>query len=687
VKKKSFSTEDPHVLVLGISGGLDPVYRPGFLKPNQAHDAAAALVADGEVVSAIEEERLNRVKHTNAVPIDAVRFCLADAGCSLRDVDRLAVSGEESLLDEVCRRHAAFDPAHGAPNVRTLIHRVLAEELGEDVPDARLTFVHHHLCHATSAFRPSGFPSSLVVTIDGIGDRLSGMVLSGRSQRLTTLRELAADASLGDFYSAVTRYLGFGDFDEYKVMGLAPYGDPASARDLFRRMYSLQSHGAYQLYWERLADLASALGPARGSDEPIEQRHMDVAAALQEALDEIVFHLVRYYRETTGHRYLCLAGGVAQNCSLNGKLLASGLFRDMFVQPASYDAGCALGAAWHGSSTLGGRSTAGSRMRHVLFGSDLGGSDAIEPQLARWRGLVEYQRVDDASRAGAELLASGRIIGWAQSRSEFGPRALGNRSILADPRPAENKDLVNAMIKKREAFRPFAPAAIEEEARDYFDIPADASVCAFMTFVVGVRPEQRARLGAVTHADGTARLQTVARETNPRFWKLIAEFKALTGVPVVLNTSFNTNAEPIVDSVDDAVICFLTSGLHRLIVGDFVVSKVDGWQRCVPAMIPAVPAHVALEQRIDHASRAQLRSRCWLVTPVRRREVSPIVFDLLVHGGDRSIAERIDARHLSATVGAAAASELATLWSERLVTLQPAPAGVLAAPALSVAAR
>src|SRR5262249_1296171 len=283
-------------------------------------------------------------------------------------------------------------------------------------------------------------------------------------------------------------------------------------------------------------------------------------ASLQETLEDIAFHTIRYYRQVTGQKRLCLAGGVAHNCTLNGKLLYSGLFDDVFIQPAAHDAGCALGSAMHAYLQAKG-SLSRPRLDHVFWGSDAGADDEIESTLSRWTELVEFEKVDNVAERAAQLLAGGSVIGWVQGRSEFGPRALGNRSILADPRPAENKRVINAMVKKREGYRPFAPSVPEEDAADIF-VPPPMKTAPFMIFVVDVREHQRALLGAVTHVNGSARVQTVSRSTNARYHRLLAEFKALTGVPVLLNTSFNNNAEPIVDSVEDAVVCYLTTGLH-----------------------------------------------------------------------------------------------------------------------------
>lgn len=658
------------MLVLGVSGGLEPIHGSRLLRRQEGHDAAAVLLDDGQVAWAIEEERLTRVKHTNAMPLEAIRRCLRNHGRALRDLDALAIYGREDLLDAICRRHTAANPAQAAPDIRTLIHRTLREEFDDDIPDGRLCFVHHHLCHAMSAFVPSGFEQSLIVTIDGYGDELSGMVLTGRENRVKVLRELGPQKSLGNFYVHTVRYLGFSDFDEYKVMGLAPYGDVSIARDAFVRMYSLLPHGDYELHWDRINDIAADLGPPRQPDAPITQHQMDVAAALQEALEAIIVHLVRYYHDTTGHQHLCLAGGVAQNCSANGKLSALQLFKSVFVQPASYDAGCALGAAWHSYFSQQPAAPRPTRLREVFWGSELGDTDAVARRLEQWNGLLSFECLRDPAAAGARLLADGRILGWAQGRSEFGPRALGNRSIVADPRPAQNKDIVNAVVKKREAFRPFAPAVLEEDARMYFALHECEPAYAFMTFVVDVLPEYRSLLGAVTHVDGTARVQVVSREVNPRFWYLIQQFKALTDLPILLNTSFNNNVEPIVDSVDDVVTCVLTTGLEQAIVGDFLVSKLPGWHTQLSGMHLTVPAHVTLEDRVGPRTRQGTRHACSIGTSDRRRNISPAAFALI----KAAAIEQPPSTSVAATLPPSEVllAELVELWRQRLVMFLPA---------------
>ncbi|OEZ64196.1 decarbamoylnovobiocin carbamoyltransferase [Duganella sp. HH105] len=526
------------------------------------HDAAAVLMVDGEVVAAIEEERLTRRKHTGKLPLRAMRACLEIAGCSGGDVDLFAF-GEQGGRGR--HRDPSIDDA--------ALAAILQVELGLSAnPRTRVQLFEHHLCHALSAYALSGYDEALVFTADGFGDGVSGYVIEACGRRLEIVEQIAVEDSLGGLYQAALPLLGFGAHDEFKMMGLAPYGDPSTYRPVFAGACRLEAEGRYQLNRERLLRHLAELGPARPPDAPFSQRDRDIAAAAQAALEDVVFHVLRHYRAASGLRKLCAAGGVMQNCALNGRLARSGLFERIFVQPAAGDCGLALGAASLGHLQHGGGAHAIAPQSHVFLGRPVPEERELAAQLERWEGLLSFRRCDDIVETAAQLLAEGQVIGWVQGRSEFGPRALGNRSILADPRNASNKDRINAMVKKREAFRPFAPAVRVEDADRYFDLP-EGSDCSFMTVVVPVRQAFQSVLGAVTHVDGTARVQVVERGQNAAFWRLLEAFGAQTGVPVLLNTSFNNNHEPIVDTVDDAVACFLTTGLDALAIGPFLVNK------------------------------------------------------------------------------------------------------------------
>ena len=660
---------------IGLSGGLDLVseHREYLFPPGTCHDSAAVLVEDGEVVAAIEEERLNRIKHTSKGAANAVRFCLTQAGLSLADVDQVVYYGSE----EGCTawmRSLFYGTVDAAPvtSYRQLIHDLLRHGVGEDVDDARLGFVHHHLAHAISAQAQSGFDECLVVTLDGAGDGLSGSVSRWRGSAYEVLTLLPDGKSLGMLYDRVIAMLGYGFTEEYKVMGLAPYGDPARFRRPMQAVYTLLPGGDYLIHWHRIQELYP-LAPVRKRGEPILQEHKDVAAALQEALEAIAFHVLGFFRAATGLVRLCLAGGVAHNSTLNGKVLYSGLFREMFVQPASHDAGCALGAALFPHVTSrNGRSGDGNASRavaHVYWGTDVGDRETILARLRAWQPLVDIACVEDVAERAAALLADGAVLGWVQGRSEFGPRALGNRSILADPRPAANRERVNAMVKKREAYRPFAPAVPEERAAEFFEL-SPGMRAPFMSFTVRVRREWRERLAATTHVDDTARIQTVSRDSNPRFWELLEAFGRLTGVAVLLNTSFNNDVEPIVDSVDDAVACFLTTGLDYLVVGEVVVSRSGQGATGMLDLAAQLPAHARLTETAAPDGGGRLTPAHAIANTCGR---PPVSVSAPAHRLLKKAHPDVALRDLLAPDDdeESVAREMTALWSRRVVTLRP----------------
>lgn len=670
------------MLVVGISGGLDPVYaNRDFLFPyGTCHDSAAALLDDGKVVAAIEEERLNRIKHTSKGPVSAIRFCLEHYGVRLSDIDRFAIYTEEKSTSREVRmayyRHLEQD---SVMDLRGIVHEMLTQSLGEDIDDDKLVFVPHHMAHAESAYAQSGYDRSLVMTIDGVGDQASGMLLSGEGVALDILHVLPVQKSLGIFYLDVIRFLGYDQFEEYKVMGLAPYGDASKYRPLFKKFYDLLPGGDYFINPD-FPDLLCRIGHRRKKQEPLKQAHTDIAAALQEALEEIVFHILRHYQKKTGHRQLCLGGGVAHNCSLNGKILYSGMFEEVFVQPAAHDAGCAVGAGLHAlhQEPVSSPRTNGSRSQldHVYWGTDTGSDEAIFDCLSQWKTFVAYEYVDKICERTADLLALGNVVGWVQGRSEFGPRALGNRSIVADPRPAENKDIINSMVKKREAYRPFAPSVLEEYAGEYFDLPLEGMRSPFMTFVVKVREDKRALLKATTHVDGTARIQTVSKETNSTFWQLIDEFRKLTGVPVLLNTSFNNNAEPIVDSVEDAVVCFLTTRLHYLVVGNYLVSKKNIDDETYLDLAPSLPRYARLVQSRRFISDHQINTVCELANSYHHQynvQISVEAFNVLMEAnGEKSLGDLLHAQDgTDQSRRTVIIDEMRRLWFSRALALHP----------------
>jgi carbamoyltransferase len=570
--------------------------------------ASACLVRDGELVAAAEEEPFRRIKYLAGFPSEAVRYCLAEAGISAFDIDHIGISRDpnanlhKKVLFALTRRpnlRFVRDRLTNAARVRDP-RAALGQALQLDAARLKATFhnVEHHRAHMASAFFVSPLREAAILSVDGMGDFVSTMWGVGRGERIDVLGEINFPHSLGIFYTAVSQWLGFTKYgDEGKVMGLAPYGRPLHL-DLMHKVVRLQRDGTFELnldafvhhstgagmtwdtgapqlgtlYSERFVDLFGppkqpaphAWGDVTGGANA---HYVDVAASLQAMLEEAEFGLVQMLRRTTLQKALCIAGGVGLNSSFNGKVRLEANFDDVFVQPAAGDAGTSLGVAFYIYHHI-----LGAPRKFVMSSAATGPgfSDAeIAGVLAR-HGLVSRQLDDDAlCRCAAQLIEQGNVVGWFQGRMEWGPRALGNRSILADPRRADMKDILNARIKHREPFRPFAPSILAETTGDYFDQDYPDP---FMTQVYRVRPEKQPLIPAVTHVDGTGRLQTVFRASAPLYWQLIKEFENLTGIPVVLNTSFNDN-EPIVCTPEEAVDCFLRTKMDALVVGHHVIRK------------------------------------------------------------------------------------------------------------------
>jgi len=651
------------MLIVGLSGGIDPErlpdgptdFRIGSLLGSGAfHDSAAVLLHDGKVVRAIELERINRIKHSNHSATQAVMACLEDFGAKIDDVDCFAYYGDEEFINNILKAFAPMIP-HFPSTLTALVQYVFKRDLGYLISEDRLAFVPHHRAHAVSAYAQSDFNESLVITIDGQGDGLSGTVSVGNEGQLTEIKTFTEPHSIGNFYTHCIGALGYTLHDEYKVMGLAPYGEPQRYAGAFKAAYRFRDDGSVAFDPAAMAQLHK-LFPIRAKGEAFNKDHQDYAAALQAVIEEMIFNIMFHYQAQTGQRNLCYAGGVALNSTANGKLLRSGRFDNIFIQPAPHDAGCAVGAAIEAYSRRRQGVITSTQLTDVFLGRHIGQPEAVGDLLEGWKGLVDYEPVPNAAKAAAKLIAEGKVIGWAQGRSEFGPRALGARCILADPRPAENKERVNKMIKKREGYRPFAPSAKAERARDFFSI-RNNDAHAFMSYVVEVKPEWRSTLGAVTHVDGTARLQTVSAQHAPQYWALIDHFEALTTVPVVLNTSFNNHAEPIVDDVADAVTCFLTTGLDALVVSDYIVRKraaphYEGMTLRLPTHVNLDPSGQAGGQVVDRAG-------------ARTRTVSPALAALLGEGAT-------DLRSPGTPEQAVLLEEILDLWGERLLIVEPA---------------
>jgi carbamoyltransferase len=588
------------------------------------HDAAACLLDDGRIIAAAQEERFTRKKHDAGFPQQSIRYCLDAGGIGLDQIDHVAFYDKPFLkFERLLETYVAFAPS-GFRSFRMAMPLWLREKLfqkvllrdelkklgaGTDIEN-RLLFAEHHQSHAASAFFASPFKEAVILTMDGVGEWTTTSAAVGRGNRLDLVKEIHFPHSIGLLYSAFTYYLGFKvNSGEYKVMGLAPYGEPKYAALILEKLLDLKDDGSFRLHMEYF-DYCTGLkminekfdqvfgGPARSPEEALTQKHMDLAASIQWVTEEVVLRLTRALAKETGIKNLCLAGGVALNCVANGRVLRDGHFDHIWVQPAAGDAGGAVGAALAAYHTHleQPRQTNG---RDAMSGSYLGPSyeqDEIERELtaagARFTSLEDSELID----ATAAALAEGKAVGWFQGRMEFGPRALGGRSILGDPRSASMQKTLNLKVKYRESFRPFAPAVLREDVSEWFDLDCDSPYMLFVADVAKSKQRQmnadeqalfgidklnvpRSEIPAVTHVDYSARIQTVERETNPRFHALISAFKARTGCPVLVNTSFNVRGEPIVCTPQDAFRCFMGTEIEVLAVGNCLLHKADQDQR------------------------------------------------------------------------------------------------------------
>jgi len=562
-------------------------------------DAAAVLLKNGRPVAAVEEERFNRVKHSAGFPVLAVRHCLDQAGIDISQVGHVGVSRVPNahlinkitfvLYNRLMFSRQGLDRLRSVEKIRN-VKTVLSESL--HVPEGNLTMefhnVEHHVAHMASAFLVSPFESAAILSIDGFGDFCSTMLGSGSGTQVRKVDSVLFPHSLGLFYTSMTQYLGFPKYgDEGKVMGLASYGEPRHL-DRMLEIVSPSENGSFELNldyfthhihgvemsWDEGSPhigrvysdrMTQAFGPPRQPTEEITQRHRDLAASLQKCLEVHLFRILNSLHERTGETDLCLAGGVAYNSVAAGQIRKQTPFHNIFVQPASGDSGTALGVAFYIWNTI-----LGNSREHVMTDAFLGPEySEAQLELALRSFGVSYRKCEDIEERAADLLAAGKIVGWFQGRMEFGPRALGNRSILADPRQPEIKEVLNRRIKHRESFRPYAPSILEEHLEEYFE---DSFSSPFMLMVFRVRPEKRSVIPATEHVDHTGRVQSVSKEQNPRFWNLIEAFRRRTGIPLVLNTSFNEN-EPIVCTPQDALNCFATTKMDALALGNFLITR------------------------------------------------------------------------------------------------------------------
>lgn len=584
------------------------------------HDAAAALLRDGELVAAAQEERFSRKKNDERFPTHAAQFCLRQAGVTAGQLDAVVFYDKPiTKFARVLETYLAVAPGGSRTFHQVLpswlseklnLRKTLRDELPGLAQECPLLFTEHHQAHAASAFYPSPFEEAAILTVDGVGEWATTTIGLGRGHEIQMLRELRFPHSLGLLYSAFTAYCGFRiNSGEYKLMGLAPYGEPKYAALIREHLLDLKPDGSFWLNldyfnflhgWTMTNENFHRLfeGPPRRPEAPIEQRHMDVAASIQIVTEEAMLRLARHARALTGQTQLCLAGGVALNCVANGRILREQIFDHLWIQPAAGDAGGAVGAAfaaWHNHraavapvepARTAARSPRGDKMQGALLGPEFS-SEEIETALRSHRAVFELLDDDALLNRTVHLLREEKVIGWVQGRMEFGPRSLGNRSILGDPRSPKMQSVMNLKVKFRESFRPFAPAVRVEKTADYFELEVESP---YMLLVAPIQStlrrvpagsedgldrvrQTRSTIPAVTHVDYSARVQTVSRAHNPRFHELLTRFEAATGCSVLVNTSFNVRGEPIVCTPDDAYRCFVNTAMDYLVIGNFMMER------------------------------------------------------------------------------------------------------------------
>ena len=557
-------------------------------------EASATLICDGEVVAAVEEERFSRRKHHIGFPYQAIDYCLSEGGIKLADVEHVSLYWKPWILRHKAMQAARsllISPAMFRARVDRGVSQVSQSYLGMfrypsmlrerfGPSDFKFHYIEHHMSHTASSFLVSPFETSAILTMDGTGEATTTMMSVGAGTDIRVIKRIKLPHSLGQFYSAVTNFLGFDMFsgDEWKVMGLAAFGTPEFEDFFSRRILSTQGTDSFSLNirvldhhlakrYEFSDEFVRELGPPRQPDEEITERHQNIAASAQKVLEEVVLHLLRGLHARTGEENLCLAGGVAFNSVMNGRIIDESPFKRVFIQPVAGDAGCSLGAAFQTYHGLLSRPRS-YQMDHAYLGPSFTSEQceaAVEAAGLRSEILPDEQMLPRV----AQLIADGAIVGWFQGRAEFGPRALGNRSFLADPRRSDMLQLLNEKVKLREWFRPLAPSLLEEASSEMF---GRLHLDPFMVTVLPVAEAQRARIPAVVHVDGSARPQTVSRRTNPRYWQLIKEFETLTGVPMLLNTSLNVQ-EPIVCSPGDALKTFQSAGFDALVLEDHLIVR------------------------------------------------------------------------------------------------------------------
>lgn len=566
------------------------------------HDSSASILKDGKLITAVEEERFVRKKHTYQFPIHSITHCLEECGITMQEVSHIGyymrpwIAYPQMLLhllkffpqslnliaDRKIAKAQSDYIAYGPlinPAEMLSINRRIRKEFEKDLPTFKFHFLEHHLCHQASSFLVSPFEESASLSVDGCGEWTTTMMAHGQGNRFKILDKIDAPHSLGTLYNSVCEFLGFNFLDgPGKVMGLSSYGDPDRFYEKFKPMVILEDDGKFKLDFSyfnfhvsrtknRYSNkFKSLFGSPRIKDSELTQHYCDVAAGLQKLLEESCFHVLQHLQRKTKSRNLCLSGGVALNSVMNGKVLKKGIFDEIFVQAAASDAGCSIGAAFYIHNMIL------NKQRDFVFKTACIGKEFKEDEILKTlkSSGASYKKMDRVADETAGLLADGKILGWFQGRAEFGPRSLGSRSIITAPFPAETKDILNRRVKHREPFRPFAPVILQEKVGEYFDMDYPSP---FMLLVFNVKPEKRAQIPAVTHVDNTGRVQSVTKEENGLFYDLVVAFEKITGIPVILNTSFNVQGEPIINSPQDALNCFLSTDIDYLVLGNYLVNK------------------------------------------------------------------------------------------------------------------
>lgn len=550
------------------------------------HDSAAALVQDGKLIAASAEERFSRKKHDGELPVNAIDFCLSRGNINIEDIDYVAFYWQpyRGIINRAMHILKNFPQSLSMFKYRGVrwkklrkIKQIFTDKYG--ISKYKFICVEHHLAHMASAYYQSGFDESAILIIDGAGEWATTTLGIGTGSNISKLKSINFPNSLGNLYSAITQYLGFKPHNgEGKVMGLAPYGDPAKYREIFKDILSIGDKGEYRLNLKyfghhlgqeiRYSDyLVKKLGDPRKPESELEQRHMDIAASLQETLEQCAVSIASHLHDITNLKNICIAGGVGLNCVMNTKIFTDTKFDRIYIHPPAADDGSSIGAAlfvWHCLLNEEKKYA----QTNMYLGPEYSNSD-IEERLKKTG--ISYTKKENIEQTAAQLLADGKIIGWFQGRSEFGPRALGNRSIVTTTAIKEMKDILNERVKHREGFRPFAPSVLDEKSGDYFKDFGHPSP--YMILAWDVIEEKKDVIPAIVHVDGTARVQNVYKHENPRYYKLIEEFGKITGIYVILNTSFNVRGEPIVNTPEQAVDCFINTGMDYLAIGDFLISK------------------------------------------------------------------------------------------------------------------